>query len=621
MCGITAYIGKFGAFKYIIDGLTILQNRGYDSAGITTINRSGGKFVTTKFANDPGTTNSLEKIRAHASLHTANTIGIGHTRWATHGGKSDQNAHPHLDCHNRLAVVHNGIIENYLQLKKFLIERGYTFTSQTDTEVIANLISYFISTDPQLTNEGAISKACQQLEGTWGLAILFADDPEHLYVSRNGSPILVGYNDDDDITIVASESCAFANSVNKYIIVGDHEILKVGRRHHSKDFLKKYEVKNVSFDSLVQLTPDPYPHWMLKEIMDQPNSIQRSLNMGGRFKDDYQVRLGGLESNSDALLAINHLLIIAMGTSYHAALMGSKIFKLLKSVNALTVLDASEFTEDDIPYPRETVGALFLSQSGETKDVHLALEIAKKAGLTVFSVVNVVDSLIARDADCGIYLNAGREVAVASTKSFTSQVVVLALIAIWYAQNKGISRNLRHQLIKEIRNLSYNCQCVIDTLQTTVSPAMLSTLGEASKIFILGRQMGHALALEGALKIKEVSYLHAEGYPGGALKHGPFALIESTTPIIILAFRDEFSGKMQITAEEVKARGCPVILITDSPELNNHLYDHIIKINHSGYLSPLLGIIPLQYMAYCLSIGKGYNPDYPRNLAKCVTTE
>lgn len=621
MCGITAYIGNSDAFKYIIDGLTILQNRGYDSSGITTLTKNG-QFVTTKFANDSGKTNSLEKILTHSQLHTSNTIGIGHTRWATHGGKSDQNAHPHIDCHNLLAVVHNGIIENYLQLKTFLIKQGFTFTSQTDTEVISNLISYFLSTNNSpITNESAISKACQQLEGTWGLTILFANDPDHLYVSRNGSPILVGYN--DDMAIVASESCAFANSVNKYIIVGDHEILKVGR--HSEDLFKTYEVKNVPVDSLVHLKPDPYPHWMLKEIMEQPSSILRSLNMGGRLQDDYQVRLGGLETNRDSLLVIKHLLIIAMGTSYHAALMGSKIFKLLKSVDAVTVLDASEFTEDDIPYPRDSVGALFLSQSGETKDVHLAMEISKKIGLTIFSVVNVVDSLIARDADCGIYLNAGREVAVASTKSFTSQVVVLTLIAIWYAQNKGLSKNIRHQLIKEIRNISYNFQCVIDALKTNILPDMIKMLNDASKIFILGRQMGHALALEGALKIKEVSYLHAEGYPGGALKHGPFALIESTTPIIILAFRDNFSNKMHITAEEVKARGCPVILITDliDDECKDLVktYDYIIKINHIGYLSPLLGIIPLQYLAYQLSVGKGYNPDYPRNLAKCVTTE
>ena len=641
MCGITAYIGEYPAFKYILEGLLILQNRGYDSAGITTLSLPNTdnkeqverQFITTKFANDPGTTNSIEKIKTNANHHDNHLLGIGHTRWATHGSKSDANAHPHLDYHGHLALVHNGIIENYLELKKFLLEKDYQFYSETDTEVISNLISYYFTRDSKLCQQDAITRACQQLRGTWGLAIIFISDPNHIYVSRNGSPILIGYN--DTLTIIASESSAFVNSVNKYVIVKDHEILKIGIHNPSQNqtFVEKYDVKNIAESNLIRLTPDPYPHWMLREIMEQPDSILRSLNMGGRIQNEYNVRLGGLQKYKHILCDIEHLLIIAMGTSYHAALFGAKFFRLLKGVGAVTVLDASEFTDDNIPIDiygckNEKTGYLFLSQSGETKDVHLAMEIVKKHSLSIFSIVNVVDSLIAREADCGIYLNAGREVAVASTKSFTSQAVVLILVAIWFAQTNIISKNLRHQLIQEIYNLSTNFQELskkLSNINNVENPLqkIVDILKDKECIFLLGRQMGHPIALEGALKIKEVSYIHAEGYPGGALKHGPFALIEDDTPVIILAFQDEWQHKMHITAEEVKARGAKVILITDIEEKNipNGVYHYVIHMKSCGLLSPLLSILPLQLLSYHLSVACGHNPDYPRNLAKCVTTE
>ena len=622
MCGITAYIGKYNAFKYLLEGLIILRNRGYDSAGITSLNTELKEFITTKFANDCGTINSLEKIKAHSEEHDGNTIGIGHTRWATHGTKSDINAHPHIDYHNQLVLVHNGIIENYQELKDFLLKNDYYFQSETDTEVIVNLISYYYNQN--MSPVEAISQACLKMHGTWGLAILFKDDPEHIYVSRNGSPILIGYN--ENVTIISSESSAFANNVNQYIIVKDHEVLKVGIHNplQKKVFMEKYDIKSITKDNQIELSPTPYSHWMIKEIMDQPISIQRSLNNGGRIENEYKVRLGGLSSHLDELIGIKHLLIIAMGTSYHAALMGAKFFQKLKSVEAVTVLDASEFTVDDIPCSIEGVGALFLSQSGETKDVHLALEIAKKCELTCFSIVNTVESLIARDADCGVYLNAGREVAVASTKSFTSQVTVLILIAIWYAQERGIKKHLRIELIKELRNLSYNFQQTVESINTDkkLYQRIVSNLMNQDRIFLLGKQLGMPIALEGALKIKEVTYIHAEGYPGGALKHGPFALIEQGTYIIMMAYQDEYSDKMHITAEEVVARGAEVILITDLQEeqIPKGVYKEVIPIYHSGYLSSLLSIVPLQYLSYAIAIDKGFNPDFPRNLAKSVCT-
>lgn len=622
MCGITALISKNSAFKYLLEGLIILRNRGYDSAGITTLNNTTEKFITTKFANDPGTNNSLDKISIKSNEHEGNFIGIGHTRWATHGSKSDENAHPHIDYCEQVALVHNGIIENYQKLKDFLLKNGYEFKSETDTEVIVNLISYYYKkgSSPQK----AITQACQDMEGTWGLAIIFKEDPNHIYVSRNGSPILIGYN--DNITFISSEANAFSNFVNQYIIVKDKEILKVGINNPTQNnkLMEKYQVKTVNQDK-VELKPDPFPHWMLKEIMEQPTSILRTLNNGGRIENKERVRLGGLSNNLDGLLDIKHLLIIAMGTSYHAGLLGAKFFQMLKSIEAVSVLDASEFTEEQIPYSLDGVGALFLSQSGETKDVHMALEIVKKHDLPVFSIVNVVDSLIAREADCGVYLNAGREVAVASTKSFTSQIVVLILIAIWYAQERGVSKHLRCQLIEELHNLSQNFQETVECFEKNKKQYqnIVNILKKKTRVFLLGRQRGMPIALEGALKVKEIAYLHAEGYPAGALKHGPFALIEEDVPIIILAYRDGYQSKMHLTAEEVKARGGKVILITDLDEedIPNNLYTEVIRTNYSGYLSSLISVLPLQYISYLLSLEFGYDPDFPKNLAKSVTVE
>jgi glutamine---fructose-6-phosphate transaminase (isomerizing) len=623
MCGITAYIGKYDAFKYLMEGLIIMRNRGYDSAGIATFSKELQEFIISKFANDAGTTNSLEKIQNQANNHKGNTLGLGHTRWATHGSKSDENSHPHMDYYREVILVHNGIIENYQELKEFLLSENYQFLSETDTEVIVNLISYYyrLGSYP----EEAIFKACQRMEGTWGLAIIFKKDPNHIYVSRNGSPILIGYN--ENMTIVSSEAAAFSNNVNQYIIIKDREIIKVGIQNslQKKTLAEKYHVQSINLEQKIALKPDPYSHWMLKEIMEQPQSIIRALNNGGRIENDSKVRLGGLSNNMKDLLKIKHLLIIAMGTSLHAAYLGAKYFQMLKSVDVVTVIDASEFTESDIPCISEGVGALFLSQSGETKDVHLALELAKKHDLVVFSIVNVVDSLIARESDCGVYLNAGREVAVASTKSFTSQVVVMLLVAIWYAGERGVSKNLRHKLIQELHNLSYNFQETINSLEreSVKYNELVEMLKDQHRLFLLGRQMGMPIALEGALKIKEVSYLHAEGYSGGALKHGPFALIEIGTPVIILAYRDEYRAKMHITAEEVRARGARVILITDllEEEIPKGVYEGVFRVNHSGYLSSLLSIIPLQYLAYRLSVELGYNPDFPKNLAKSVTVD
>lgn len=476
MCGITAFLSKNKeASEYLFNGLQILQNRGYDSAGICTINRNK-KLINTKYASTDKH-NALEFLKNDLSLHQNNYIGIAHTRWATHGPKTDYNAHPHIDFHDRLAIVHNGIIENYRDLKNFLIKNGFQFRSDTDTEVIVNLISYYLDKYNILES---INHAINQLQGTWGIAIIYKEDPNHLYLCKKGSPLLVAY--DDNFTIVASESSAFSQYTNRYIILKDNEIVKLGINEELLD----YEFKIVEEVEEIKLTPDPYPHWMLKEIFEQSNTTLSAINMGGRILNKSTVKLGGLMSHKDELLEIENLIIVASGTSYHAGLMGAKYFKYLKCFNTVTVLDAAEFTNADIP--SEKPGMIVLSQSGETRDVHDAMEIAKNHNVIIIGIVNVVGSLIARESDCGIYLNAGREVAVASTKSFTSQVIVLTLMSLWFSQNRVKElKHRRESMIKDVLNVSINFTDIIKNISITISDQLIQKLKNKKHMFILGR--------------------------------------------------------------------------------------------------------------------------------------
>ena len=636
MCGIIAFLSKnIDAYQYLINGLIILQNRGYDSAGICTIN-SNNVLINTKFASSDESAIDILKKDDIKKIHNGNKIGIAHTRWATHGGKTDYNAHPHIDSKNRVAVVHNGIIENYRELKKKLLDNGFTFSSDTDTEIIANLISYYIDKLDKSELNGnalngnevdildAIHLAINDLHGTWGLAILYNNHPDHIYVCKKGSPLLIAY--DNDFTIVASEASAFSQYTNKYIVLHDNEIIKLGTDNNTK--LMDYEVKTIETNDEIKLVSDPYPHWMLKEIFEQPESSLKAINMGGRIKDEHTVKLGGLFNHRDALLNIKNLLIIASGTSYHAGLLGAKYFRLLKCFNTVSVIDASEFTIDDIP--EKNVGMLVLSQSGETKDVHRVIEVAKSYNIIIIGIVNVVDSLIARDSTCGVYLNAGREVSVASTKSFTSQVIVIALVAIWFSQNKNdsdenntdIFKYKRTQIINDMRNISTNFIDIIRNIPVSISDDFIKRISKKEHLFILGRGYSYPIAIEGALKIKEVSYIHAEGYAGGALKHGPFALIENGMPILLIILNDENADKMNICLEEVKSRGAYTIVITNIKKYKkNNLCDYCIMIPDCGIFSSLLAIMPIQYMAYKLALELGYNPDFPKNLAKCVVVD
>lgn len=452
------------------------------------------------------------------------------------------------------------------------------------------------------------------------------DEPNALYVCKKGSPILVGYT--QDTCLICSEVSGFNNYLKTYHTVTDDQIIKIELKNNEIKFYKDNQptilsTQTIIHQTLTSTTPNPYPHWTIKEIMEQKLSCARALNDGGRIYNNAEVKLGGLKEFSKNLLKIDNLVILASGTSYHAGLLGSKYLQMMSGFSTIRVIDAAEFVLNDIS--AKHTGVLVISQSGETRDVINCIELIRKnsSGITIFAIVNVVESLISRMADCGIYLNAGREIGVASTKSFTNQVIVLILIATWFAQHRKISISMRTNIISSLRNIP---DLIEETLQTMIEPCknIVNKLKNFQHLFILGRDKGLPIALEGSLKIKELSYIHAEGYPAGGLKHGPLALITEGTPVIVLRIGDcDIKSKMDTAAEETKTRGAYLIQIGSHGICNppTSIYDTSIIIPTDPQLEPLLAIIPLQYIAYLLSVQLGYNPDYPKNLAKCVTVE
>lgn len=608
MCGIVGYIGQENAAPYLLDGLSILENRGYDSAGLATISPEH-KLVTTKFAGRGAESDAIARLKENVAAHLGHTIGIAHTRWATHGGKTDLNAHPHHDAKDRIALVHNGVIENSSQLRDELISQGVDFKSQTDTEVIAQLIG--VGLDNGLPLIEAIKSTLARLEGTWGLAIIATDHPDQIIAARNGSPILIGVG--QGRMFIASEAAAFSQHTKEYIALENGEIAVVKADGASLDLSRIEQASN----EVINLTPAPFPHWTIKEINDQPEAITRAMNYGARIENETDVKLGGLEQHKETLSAIKHLIIAACGTSFHAGLYGAQIMRALKSFDSVVVIDASEFTSEMIPH--SGAGLLVISQSGETKDVHRCISTANKAGIPVFSVVNAVGSLIARSTKCGVYLNAGREHAVASTKAFTTQVTVLALIANWFAQQHQQEEPKRRRLIEALRRLPSSIKTAIST-QDHIQ-AIAKKIVNSEHCFLLGKGLSEPIAREGSLKIKEITYIHAEGYAGGALKHGPFALITPGTPIILSILDDVHAPLMRIAAEEVRARGAFTIILTDNPKLAEGVADETIIIPNNNSLTALVSVVPLQILAYEIAVLKGLNPDKPRNLAKAVTVD
>lgn len=666
-CGIVGYIGDNDAQPILMNGIKILQNRGYDSAGMGTLSSEGVLHIT-KYASKGTTSDSVDILAMESpKYHSEHRIGIAHTRWATHGGKVDKNAHPHSDSKERLLLVHNGTIINYLQLKKNLIDKGFTFKSDTDTEVIANLISSLI--DDGFTFEKAVEEATTQLQGTWGLVVLHKDHPDRLVVARNGSPLLIGSNGSE--VFVVSEQAALAQHTSHFITLRDGETAVV-TRDGIKDLISSRNKQKVHVED-VRTSPAPYRHWTQREIHEQPHSLSRALNYGGRIHPSgNRVKLGGLDDIAGELREVDDLLISACGTSLYAGIYGQLLMEWLRCFHTVRTIDASEVNADNLPRKvgnEHSAATLFISQSGETLDVLKAVSLAKQLNIRQMSVVNVVGSQLSRETGCGVYLNAGREVAVASTKAFTSQVTVLALIAAWFAEQKSpdlglpktalssssLSVNLppsslsqttsaesgkyhhhyHHHLSEDHQvNETRHRELMTAIHRVPVLAGMVlhneskveeiaERLKGASDMFILAKGFGYPVALEGALKIKEISYIHAEGFAGGALKHGPFALIDSEkkTPVILVINSDEHSALMLNAAEQIKARGAELICITDDASLVQSICkpENIITIPNNGPLTALLAAIPLQLLAYHLAVKRGFDPDFPRGLAKTVT--
>ena len=609
MCGIISCLTiNNNLVEILINGLKQLQNRGYDSAGICTM---GKEFNLLKYAST-NELNSIKNLENNIDKLENSNIGIAHTRWATHGAKTDENSHPHISYNNKIALVHNGIIENYYDLKLDLEKEGIIFKSQTDTEVISNLIAFNYEKSGDIMK--SIKKTINMMSGTWGLAIMNLDEPNKLYCVRHGSPILVSQI--LDTVIISSEQSGFCGRTNNYFILDSNDICEIAIEN-GKIIIntnKNYELID-TVNNNFELTSFPYKYWTQKEIFEQFDSSLRAISLGGRLLDDEKVRLGGLEDHKEILKRINNIIFLGCGTSYYAAMYGINYFKDLCDFNTMNVIDGAEFVESDIPKYGSTALVL-LSQSGETKDLHRCIKIGKDNDLLLIGVVNVVDSMIARECDCGCYLNAGREVGVASTKSFTNQVIVLSMMAVWFSQIHFKNTNKRRDFISSLQNLPYDIKKTIEISESN-KDLFLNILNKPN-LFILGKGKSEAIAKEGALKIKEITYIHAEGYSGSALKHGPFSLLDVNMPVILVSPNNVYYSKMKNVYEEIKSRSSPILFITDDKDCN---YKNSIILPKNKIFSDLLCIIPLQIAAYYLSLEKGLNPDMPRNLAKCVTVE
>jgi glucosamine--fructose-6-phosphate aminotransferase (isomerizing) len=620
MCGIFGIVlnnNNENIYNLIINGLIQLQNRGYDSAGLCVIKNN--KFEVNKCAST-NKLNALDKLMSMKNIKELKDdvyIGMGHNRWATHGVKNDTNAHPHLSGDSNFVIVHNGIIENYNEIKQKLIKEGFIFNSQTDTEVIVNLLQYNYNNLASTNITDIIKLTIEELRGTYGLLIQSLYEPNKLYCVRNGSPLLIGQNEEE--VIVTSEQSGFCNKMSNYITLHNDDICVITKTENNIviNTSHNYIKKNVTIvDS--NLTPHPYNHWTLKEINDQPDVILNSINKGGRIKNASDVKLGGLEQHVDNLKNIDNIIILGCGTSYFAGLYGMYFFKQLCQFNTVQVFDGAEFNEHDIPIIGNTAFIL-VSQSGETKDLHRCIEISKNNNITTIGIVNVVDSLIAREVDCGIYCNAGKEVGVASTKAFTSQVVCLSMAAIWFSTLQNINEKKRVRMVSDLHNLASDIKLTLELCSENIKEYI--TKFNKSNMFLLGKGSDEFIAKEGALKIKEISYIHSEGYSSSSLKHGPFALLDENFPVIILNMDQTHRAKTLNCYQEVSSRNAPILLITNDISISSEVSCDIIYVPENKSYASLLGIIPIQLLAYYLSINKGINPDKPKNLAKVVTVE
>ena len=617
MCGIIGIItiNPVRIYTSILNSLVQLQNRGYDSSGIGLLKE--GKIQVQKFSSDNNETSIQKLYNSSYQLSDENaTIGFGHNRWATHGKKDDINAHPHVSEKELFSIVHNGIIENYQPLKEKMLKFGYQFSSQTDTEVIVSLLEHYYKQNNDVYQ--AISQTIQEIEGTYGLIIIHKDSPDSIFAVRNGSPLLVGIN--DDIAYITSEQAGFCDEMTDYISLNEDDIIELRKDNSSIAIYTNLHYEKQPVQTVYKNTsPDPYPHWTIKEIHDQEETIMRSLNNKGRIKNPSEVKLGGLEKYTGELLLIENIILLGCGTSYHSGLIGANYLKSLCEFNSVQVIDGAELTEKDIPRKGKTL-FIFISQSGETRDLYRCIQIAKDNNILTMGVINVVDSMIAREVHCGVYCNSGREIGVASTKAFTSQVVCLSLITIWFSQHQGINLQKRIQFINDLQSLPYHFKNTIQKVQNEVK-TLLDYHHNKEHLFLLGKSNDECIAKEGSLKIKEMAYIHAEAYSSASLKHGPFALLDENFPVILIDTMPEYFIKNHSCAEEIVSRGSRILRITSSKiKMDIEGVSELVIDNNTSF-SSLLAIIPIQLMGYYISVKKGINPDIPRNLAKVVTVD
>ncbi len=612
MCGIVAYVGPRQAYPLLIKGLYRLEYRGYDSAGIAILNKDLKLYKT------QGKVSDLDELVKDKDV--GGTLGIAHTRWATHGEPNDENAHPHYSFSKNIAIIHNGIIENYAALRKTLINRNYEFRSNTDTEVLVYLIED-ISINESVSLEEAVRIALNQVVGAYAIVLLSKDEPDKLIAARKGSPLVIGMGEDE--FFIASDATPIVEYTKNVVYLEEEQIAIIEKNRE----LKIIDIKKHKITPYVQklqlnlnaLEKGGFEHFMLKEIFEQPKSIRDS--MRGRLRADKGiVNLGGIREYEQKLINAKRIIIIACGTSWHAGLLGEYIIEDLTRI-PVEVEYASEFRYRN-PIIHENEIVIAISQSGETADTLAAIELAKEKGATIIGICNVVGSSIARATHAGSYTHAGPEIGVASTKAFTAQVTLLTLLALRLAEKKGtITRSRFHQILNELDNIP---QKVEETLKTDNKIIKIAEkFKDSPNALYLGRGYNFPVALEGALKLKEISYIHAEGYPAAEMKHGPIALIDQEMPVIFIATNNSIYKKIISNIHEVKARkGKIIAIVTKGDKDVVALADYYIDIPETDeILVPLLSTIPLQLLAYHIAVIRGCNVDQPRNLAKSVTVE
>ncbi len=614
MCGIVGYIGDKEAYPILINGLRRLEYRGYDSAGIAIVGEK------TKIFKKKGKVNALADLVKNNDV--SGHIGIGHTRWATHGEPNDVNAHPHTSKNGKFTVIHNGIIENYTRLKNRLEDRNYTFKSKTDTEVLANLIEYiYIKAAGEIDAEQAVRLALSKVIGAYGIVVIAQDEPDKLIAARKGSPLVIGIGEGE--YFIASDATPIIEYTNSVIYLNNDNVAVIKKNELTLKNIVNNDTLELSIHKLTMdigsIEKNGFDHFMLKEIFEQPRSILDTFR--GRVAADLsEIRLGGLHDSMPQLINAKRILIIACGTSWHAGLVGEYLIETFARI-PVEVEYGSEFRyRNPVIYKDDVVIAI--SQSGETADTLAAINIAKNAGATVLGICNVVGASIPRETDAGVYTHAGPEIGVASTKAFTAQVTVLTMIAFILGKERNFINDTNYKnLIQSLVDVPDKIKEILELDDKIKKIAELYK--NATNFLYLGRGYLFPVALEGALKLKEISYIHAEGYPAAEMKHGPIALIDKNMPVVVVATKDKSYEKIVSNIQEVKARnGVVIAVVTKGDTVIKNMADHVLEVPETDEaLAPLLTVIPLQLLSYHIAVMRGCNVDQPRNLAKSVTVE